>query len=111
MSTAATQPTTDLDTDISACGRSGAPSGPYHSVTSSPSCRTTYASVKVSASTSPAVPAEPSRRVTGSPSRSRAAAEAGSTRAGPSPLATREVGRISVTFQNAQRLNGGSCQL
>jgi hypothetical protein len=40
MSTAATHPTTDLDTDISACVRSGAPSGPYHSVTSSPSCTT-----------------------------------------------------------------------
>ena len=40
MSTAATQPTTDLDTDISACVRSGAPSGPYHSVTSCPSCST-----------------------------------------------------------------------
>ncbi|HLK77982.1 MAG TPA: hypothetical protein VKU77_30585 [Streptosporangiaceae bacterium] len=45
MRTAATQPTTDLDTDISACGRSAAPSGPYHSVTSSPSWSTTYASV------------------------------------------------------------------
>ncbi|HLK77981.1 MAG TPA: hypothetical protein VKU77_30580 [Streptosporangiaceae bacterium] len=42
----------------------------------------------MSASTSPAVPAEPSRRVTGSPNRSAAAAEAGSTRAGPPPLAT-----------------------
>ncbi len=40
MSTAATHPTTDFDTDISACVRSGAPSGPYHSVTSSPSCTT-----------------------------------------------------------------------
>ena len=88
MSTAATQPTTDLDTDISACGRSGAPSGPYHSVTSSPSCSTTYASVKVSASTSPAVPAEPSSRAMGSPDRSSAAAEAGSTRARPLPRAT-----------------------
>ena len=88
MSAAATQPTTDLDTDISACGRSGAPSGPYHSVTSSPSCSTTYASVKVSASTSPAVPADPSRRVTGRPNRSGPAAEAGSTRAGPSPRDT-----------------------
>jgi hypothetical protein len=98
MSTAATQPTTDLDTDISACGRSGAPAGPYHSVTSSPSCSTTYASVKVSAKTSPAVPAEPSRRVTGSPHRSGPAAEggqtspvaeAGSARATPSPRDTK----------------------
>ena len=40
MSTAATQPTTDFVTDMSACGRSGAPSGPYHSVTSAPSCST-----------------------------------------------------------------------
>ena len=45
MSTAATQPTTDFEIDIRACGRSGAPSGPYHSVTSLPSCRTRYASV------------------------------------------------------------------
>jgi hypothetical protein len=88
MSTAATQPSTDLDTDISACGRSGAPSGPYHSVTSSPSCSTAYASVKVSARTWPAVPADPSTRVMVTSDRSMAAPEAGRARAGPPPRAT-----------------------
>src|SRR6516164_342779 len=111
MSTAVTQPTTDLDTDISACGRSGAPVGPYHSVTSSPSCSTAYASVKVSSRTSPAVPPDPSTRVTGTPNRSGSAAAAGRTRGGPSPRGTAYVGRISPVCQNAQRLNGGSCQL
>ncbi|HUB22129.1 MAG TPA: hypothetical protein VMA97_06955 [Streptosporangiaceae bacterium] len=87
MSTAATQPTTDFDTDISACGRSGAPSGLYHSAASSPSCSTAYASVKVSSRTSPAVPADPSTRVRPAPSRSTAAEE-GSARTGPSPRDT-----------------------
>jgi hypothetical protein len=88
MSTAATQPSTDFETDISACGRSGAPSGPYHSATSSPSCSTTYASVKVSASTAPAEPAGPPPRATGTPNRSMADPRAGSARTGPPPRAT-----------------------
>jgi hypothetical protein len=88
MSTAATQPSTDLDTDISACGWSGAPSGPYHSLTSSPSCSTPYASVKVPASTSPTVDVLPSRRPMTTPDRSGPAAAAGRARAGPSPRDT-----------------------
>src|SRR6516165_10847200 len=108
MSTAATQPTTDFDTDISACVWSGAPKGPYHSVTSSPSCSTTYASVKVSARTSPAVPADPPTRVIGTCGRSNDAADGGKPRAGPRPRDTRQVGRISPTCQYAHRLKGGS---
>jgi len=100
MSTAATQPSTDFDTDISACGRSAAPSGPYHSATSSPSCSTTYASVKVSSKTSPTEPTEPTEltepavaadppmRTTGRPDRSTAVAAGGRARAGPAPRAT-----------------------